>query len=366
MATSALGEGDERLSASLEAAALRAIAHEHERLSYTHFGSRLRLPIFELGAGFSPLGCWVSSTRTLHLARSLLLSHGWGELVEVLKHEMAHQYVDEVLGVRDEAAHGPVFQRVCAERGIDGRAAGAPQRGTAKHPALERVAKLLALAESPNEHEAQAAMRAAQRLLLRHNIEAAAARNASGYGYRHIGQPTGRVRETARELASILTSYFFVDAIWVSVWQPREGKRGSVLEICGRDENLEIAEYVHAFLTHTADSLWRQHKRAQGITKDRDRQAYLAGVMAGFARRLADERTLQREAGLVYVGERELTQYMKRRHPRTTQIRRVSSTRTAAHAAGREAGRRIVLRKGVTAGPSSTARPRLPTPSPSR
>src|SRR5690606_18958374 len=118
-------------------------------------------------------GRWVAEERTIEISRKLLVDHGWGALVEVLKHEMAHQFVDEVLGLADEAAHGPAFRQVCAERGFDARASGVPNaaQSDAQSRVLERVAKLLALAESPNEHEAQAAMNAAQRLMLKYNLE---------------------------------------------------------------------------------------------------------------------------------------------------------------------------------------------------
>ena len=49
----------------------------------------------------------------------------------------------------------------------------------------------------------------------------------------HLGEPTGRVGEHERLVAMILGKHFFVEAIWVPVYRPLEGKRGSVLEICG-------------------------------------------------------------------------------------------------------------------------------------
>ena len=52
-------------------------------------------------------------------------------------------------------------------------------------------------------------------------------------------------------LAGILSDHFFVEVIWVPVWRPLDGKRGSVLEVCGSPANLELAEYVHAFVNHT-------------------------------------------------------------------------------------------------------------------
>src|SRR5690606_31547415 len=147
----------------------------------------------------------------------------WGAVVEVLKHEMAHQYVDEVLGNCDETAHGPAFRRVCAERGIDARANGAPNADAAEasneeRAALEKIARLLTLASSPNEHEAQAAMAAAQRLMLKYNLEVSAKTDARDYCFRHLGKPTGRVYEAPRILALILSEHFFVETIWVPVW----------------------------------------------------------------------------------------------------------------------------------------------------
>ena len=160
----------ERLSAELERAALHAIIRTWDDLNGALFRFRLTRPALELVDSSSRLGRWHGGLRVIELSRSLLSDHGWGILVEVLKHELAHQYVDEVLGQPDDAMHGAVFRRVCEERGIDPSAAGVP--GVAKQAAvdqhlLERIAKLLALAESSNENEAQASMSAAQRLMLK-------------------------------------------------------------------------------------------------------------------------------------------------------------------------------------------------------
>ena len=63
--------------------------------------------------------------------------------------------------------------------GVDARASGVPDAAPAdavEVKVVERIARLLALAESPNRHEAEAAMAAAQRLMLKHNLDAAALR----------------------------------------------------------------------------------------------------------------------------------------------------------------------------------------------
>jgi predicted SprT family Zn-dependent metalloprotease len=340
----------ESLRIELEQAAMRAIRAAYQHVNGALFRFALRPPALELVGGTERLGRWVPAARTLELSRELLLNHGWGVLEEVLKHEMAHQYVDEVLGVHDETAHGPAFRQVCAERGIDARAAGAPQiEEASQNPVLDRIAKLLALAESPNENEAQAAMSAAQRLMLKHNIEAAVSGSRASYCFRHLGKPTGRVSEHERRLASILDEFFFVQVIWVPVWRVTEGKRGSVLEVCGTRENVELAAYVYDFLMYTSDALYRADRKLRGDRSHRARRKFLAGVMSGFHQRLESERQRSESQGLVWVGDPELRGYYRKRHPHVRWTRHAVSSGGEAYSRGQTAGRNIVLHRGVKA-----------------
>lgn len=342
------------LTAELEALALRAVRAEHRGLNGLLFGWRLRCPTFCLTDSKTRLGQWVPALRTIELSRRLLVELGWGALVEVLKHEMAHQYVDEVLGAADETAHGPAFRRVCMERGIDARASGAPDDLEAREPrveeqsALDKIARLLNLASSPNEHEAQAAMAAAQRLMLKYNLDACSRQAKRDYCFRHVGKPTGRVYEAPRILALILSEHFFVETIWVPVWRPLEGKRGRVIEVCGTHANVELADYVYDFLTHTSERLWRQHKRERRISGNRDRRAFLAGVMTGFRNKLKSESRAHREHGLIWRGDAELDAFFKHRHPRVHWTKYATSQHQAAHVEGQRAGSTIVLHRGLS------------------
>jgi hypothetical protein len=349
---------DAALGVELERAALRALAGAYDDLNGTFFGRKLRRPVLELGDSTTRLGRWHRSHRSIELARTLLGEHGWGVVVEVLKHEMAHQYVDEVLGRRDESAHGPAFRQVCAERGIDARAAGAPDGGRsgAETRVLERVAKLLALAESANAHEAEAAMSAAQRLMLKYNVDSIKDPAGRAYAFRHIGEPTGRVGEAARILAVILGDHFFVETIWVPVWRAREAKRGSVLEVCGTPENVELAAYVYSFMLNAGERLWREHKRRHGIRNNAGRRTFVAGVMSGFRDKLDREKKRSESQGLVWVGDADLGRYFKQRHPHVRWTRHYGSARTEVWTHGREAGRRLVLHRGVKHGPSGPPR----------
>jgi hypothetical protein len=350
-----MSETREFLGGELRRLALRAIVAQYDDINLTFFQGVMRRPVFALSESRARLGQWDPKGRRLELSEHLLSDHAWGTLVEVLKHEMAHQYVWEHLKEHEESAHGATFQRVCQDRGFDARAAGVAQpeeEDPSQQALLSKVARLLALAESPNEHEAQAAMNAAQRLMLKYNLEVVAGAEPADYVYQHLGTPTGRVNESQRILAAILSSHFFVETIWVPVWRVQDGKRGSVIEVCGTRANVAMAEYVHSFLMHTAERLWVEHKKRAKIRKNRDRLAYLAGVMTGFSEKLEAEKHHQASAGLVWCGDPGVSQFLRSRHP---YIRHASYTTTShrdAHQSGRAAGARIVLRRGVESGPS--------------
>ena len=338
------------VSADLERALLREIREQYAQLLLVYFKGGMRMPAFDLTDAKTRLGRWVEATRTIEISRSLVLQQPWGVVVEVLKHEMAHQYVCEILQARGEAAHGPCFRQVCERLGIDAAASGMPparEPATERGKIAERIARLLALAESSNVHEAEAAMAAAQRLLLKHNLELRETRVRQGYVWTHLGKPTGRTTEADRVLSLLLGKYFFVEAIWIPVYRPLEGKRGSVLEICGTRENVDIAEYVHGYLVDTAARLWREHKAAHGIRSDRERRTFLAGVMSGMSEKLGREAKKSETAGLVWIADGNLVEYFRARHPHVRHVRYAGQRRTETYAHGREAGKKIVIHKGM-------------------
>ena len=346
-----------QLSAQLDTLALHAIQEEYEQINYDLFGDALNLPQLAFfgsaGSRSARLGYFQAAPSCIFVSYHLLLDYSWLTLVEVLKHEMAHQFVLEVLQV-EESPHGPVFRRVCRERAIDGRAAGlSPLRGSAAPAIVERVRALLALAQSANENEAKNAAAGAQRLMLKYNIQRLTDTVEREFVVEHVGRPTGRVQEFQRTTAGILQQFFFVKTVWVRVWRPREGKRGSVLELCGGEENVSLASYVHDFLHQSVEALWATHRRAHGISSNRDRLRFLAGAVSGFATKLAREQQTHEKLGLVWLGDPELGAYFQRRYPRTTRVSYQSSAGSDAHIAGRAAGAKIVLHRGVAAGPNN-------------
>src|SRR5204863_9127732 len=116
-------------ASALDAALLRELANTWAELAHNHFRGALRPPALDLTDTSTRLGAWHRATRTISLSRALVYGQPWGTVREVLKHELEHQYVDEVMGIHDETAHGPAFTEVCRARGIDASAAGLPAAG---------------------------------------------------------------------------------------------------------------------------------------------------------------------------------------------------------------------------------------------
>jgi hypothetical protein len=344
-------------AAELEAALVRGLVTQWAQLNVERFRSAMRAPAFELDDAEQRLAAWVPARRAITVSRQLLAAWPWVEVREVLAHEMAHQYVHEVLKVRDETAHGPAFHDVCRRFHVDERAAGRPRVPTTSSDAHDRlsrrVRKLLALAESPNANEAEAAAAAARRLLLRYKLET----TPRDHTFRQLGPVEARVPEHRRLLASLLTRHYFVSTIWVPALDARTGATGRALEAVGTPENLEMAAYVHEFLLETAWRLWKAHAKAARLSGDRARLRYTSGVIAGFGEKLAAEVDVcAREEGLVWVGDPGVEVELRRLHPRVRTVRYGAGQDDAVRRDGRAAGRGIVLHRPVAAGPGGEIR----------
>jgi hypothetical protein len=331
---------------AFDRAALRALAIAFDQRNLDDFQYALRPPTFALHDQ-GPLGLWDPALRRISLRRSLVREATWGQVVEVLRHEMAHQYVSERLRI-DEPPHGPAFRQVCAERDIDRRAAGLPtETDAATDRLLRKVRALLALAESPNPNEAEAAARAARRILAEHDLtlDPAGAR----YTFQQVGPAKQRFATWEKALASVLDAHFGVRSIYANAYLPDRDAWGRILEIAGTVEHVMVAEYVHDALRASAEAAWRAHKKARGLKSDANKRSYLYGLVVGYYRALDAERLTDPGAALVKSDDPELARYYHRRHPRVSTASAGTVWKNDALDAGLDDGRRLTIRPGVGA-----------------
>ena len=83
---------------------------------------------------------------------------------------------------------------------------------------LLRIKKLLALAESKNRFEADAAMTKAHELIATHNIELNRLENRRKFISIFIGAPALRHPREDYHLANLLQDYYFITGIWVPTY----------------------------------------------------------------------------------------------------------------------------------------------------
>ena len=335
----------DRLSADLERALLRELLEAWEQINTRDFDGVLRPPVLELHED-GPLGGYTATRRVLSLQREFAVEAPWGQLLEVLRHEVAHQFVHEALRIHDETPHGPTFRRICRERGIDARAAGLPHVAidAQEERLVRRVRALLRLAESPEPHEAAAAANAARRLLAEHDLDLSDPEER--HTFRQVGPTKARFDPWEKVLAGVLTSHFGVSVIYALAYRPTQASWGRVLELLGPVHHVEVAAYVHDVLRLHGEQAWTAHKRREGIRKNKERRRFLFGVMAGFKEALDDD-VPDGETGLVKVEQGAMDDYIKERYPHLSSGRKRKVKISAATAAGRKVGRRIQLRPGV-------------------
>ena len=342
---------------ALERAWLKRLAWHFDHVNYQYLGCALKRPLFILGDSKKKLGSWDGNRRTLMISRQHILSHDWETVVDTLRHEMAHQYVQEHLGLGAAAPHGREFRDACEllrcdpAAQADGTAMGKLEDSPAeKDRKLGRIKELLALAGSPNEHEAATAMRLAQKYLLKYNLDFDDLPGERSYDFLYLGDCASRVQEYQYVLSNILQEYFFVLAIWTYSYDPRRDKPGKRLQICGTRQNLEIASYVYDYVMGAAGPLWEAHKAATSTKKKRrgTRLQYLAGLLQGLKQKLERQKdTLEREQGLIWVGDTRLGEYYRHQNPRIRSVAGSGVTRSRGYADGMRDGRKLNIRRGV-------------------
>ncbi len=166
----------------LQALWLRQLYHEHEDICLSH-NVDLPTPIFEITDSLKIFGRWHTSSRILSLSRHLILHHPWSVVLQVLKHEMAHQLCAFLHG--GGTAHGLGFQEACERLGVLPEfrrpgvvvpemveaAAARSELSENGRKCLAKIEKLLALGRSANEHEAALAMEKANELLEKYHLQ---------------------------------------------------------------------------------------------------------------------------------------------------------------------------------------------------
>jgi hypothetical protein len=317
-----------------------------------------RRPGFSLSRTTHILGQWVREpVREIRISEACVLNHPWCAVVDVLRHEIAHQLADELYGAV-EPAHGEVFRDLCAFLHADPKASGAyptlDEAVLADKPSdadriMARIRKLLALSGSPNQHEAELAMAKARELMAKHQVDMAESPPDDDFVHLVLGEPSLRHGLEIHALASLIREHYSVRTIWIPMAVPAVGKVGRALEICGTRLHVQLAHYAFDFVTHVIAGEWRTYQPGVRLGAN-GRRDFALGMVAGF-RALLDEqlRTSPQIQALVRREDPALEDYFEERHPHQRQTRAGRGVRVNRdlRQAGEALARRIGLRRGV-------------------
>ena len=328
-----------------------------------HLDRKPRKPAFALHEGTSRLGLWSGGRRLISISEEHIWSSPWAEVVETLRHEIAHQYVDEVAEAADEKPHGPAFRDACRMLGISSDATGHVRKppGGASDAILRRIRRLLALAGSTNEHEARIAAAKAHQLMLKYNIDRVEGGGREAYTYRRLGKGYASIPHERHLIAGILRGYYFVQTIWVREYDVRRCRWENRLEVLGTEENVALAEHVHDFLSAQSERLWREelarHRddsfayMINGPFTRKERKEFFAGLIGALDSTLGEQsQTLGEERGLIWVGDPRLKEYYHRRYPYRDTCTTSEAGVSRAWLQGNEAGRGLKIHKPISEG----------------
>ena len=277
-----------------------------------------RVPGFAVIETRRILGQWVEApVREIRLAARLILEHPWYAVVEVLKHEMAHQLAAEVLGDAGETAHGESFRAACRLLGVSPAASmrtvpldeavlGENKEAGATDAIVLRVKKLLALAGSPNRNEAERAMAKAHELMIKYNLKQMHGEHAlpDEYFAVRVGKAALRHALDSHALATLLRDFYFVKVIWIPTYVIDREKMGRVLEICGSRGNVQLACYVHDYVRRYIEDEWRT---CRVVSRKRNgKRDFALGVIRGFREVLDRQSAAPETRALVRAGDSRL------------------------------------------------------------
>jgi hypothetical protein len=360
---------------------LSEISSEWKAICY-RFGLKLVIPCFRIGDTEAILGSWDRGSRTITIARSAICNLSWDSVVSLLKHEMAHQYVDERLGVQNCPDHGADFRIACDRLGIlspfrssnlklDEIREKRDQAPSLPDSLKRKLSRLEALAASSNHHESGLARERMQsiRASLAELAGDFSAADQAGFARKVVSLGKRRVSRDQALAAGILSGYFGVEVIFDDEFDIKAMCRNKTIVILGRSDRLEMAEFVFHFLIDEARRAWHGY-RLNTHAAARESASFRAGVIEGFrsalktagnsfkqgARQSKSNNSEQHQV-MVDCDESNsgLQQFVTSQFPRL-RSQTVSSSLASARAQreGAEVGKKIMLPRPVGSGAKSS------------
>lgn len=268
---------------------------------------------------------------------------------DILRHELAHYLTWIEYGVVQP--HGPEFKSTCRKFGFPDEVSQAQINLTEANSSkegdieaervIEKVKKLLQLAQSSNVHEAELATMKANALLLRHNLDCI---QSCDDGPLYMDRVLIQKKKDAKMVAVYeILKHFLVRPVISS------GKGQCCLEISGTQTNVKLAVYIAHFLDKELDHLWQESKAEYALQGLRAKNSFLLGIARGFNLKMESSKhdlSVADQKSLVSV-EKNLDAKIRQIYGRLSSSRSDHQTDERAGAVGIMKGRSLTIRQGV-------------------
>lgn len=309
------------------------------------------------------LGYFQASNYQLGLHKKLMFLAKDEVLKNIIRHELAHFYTFLIHGegFHHMDAHGEEFHQVCKRFNwgpeISRAYSNLDQDNLVAGDDIEfervkaKIKKLLALSQSENIHEAEAATLKANEYLLKYNLKGI---SESNFKEDDLGETIVSSVYSAKRMNATLNGLY--DVLQFFHVQPvinRSGE-GVTLDVVGSRLNVDIADYITKFLSAEFEVLWKRAQKELGFKGLKKKNSYLYGVANGLTLKLRAERENVKKSAQgkdLIVLEGQLKNRVRMAFPRLS--RQQSSQANLdlhAHQKGRQDGNSIQIRPGVSQG----------------
>ncbi|NRA64019.1 MAG: DUF2786 domain-containing protein [Pseudobacteriovorax sp.] len=323
------------------------------------YSAKLRKPTIQISDSNSWWGKWDPLLRCIYINTNLIKQYDWTVVIEIFKHEIAHQFAQEILSSKTHH-HDELFHCACEQLAVAhwarratgdiSKTVGPDTKKSAQLTKIEaKLAKLQALSQSSNENEAFLAMHMAKKLQEKFQIEPSNLSDSEDYTFRRICHEKKSIPHHQLRLASLLCEHYLVDIVFQTSYCAKKTTTYKSLEIIGRKENVELAEYLYFYVWNRLPLMWQAYKRQAGAGANR--KSYLLGVIAGLAEKLESDKEhnlSQQEVEVRALQSQTLNLAIRKRYPKLRQTSQRSRFRDMiGYSEGQKNGRRLAINKGI-------------------
>lgn len=224
---------------------------------------------------------------------------------------------------------------------------------------IERIQKLLSLANSPNEQEAKSATSMANALLIKYNLSIQEIEDhESEYVIDRVAQSGYTLKPHWYNLVSLLQNYFFVRVVILKTFDGYSSgeyaknhsrtRYKKTFQILGTKENAQIANYIFHYLDRVYPELWKDTYERNAQLKPNDKSSYYDGLTAGISELLEETKIkVEEEYGLVLVKDPKLSKFVEEHSNGKYGSGSNSNFNPDLYDKGFEDGKKVTLKKPI-------------------